>query len=131
VSDARHVGRAREARQAPTLVRPLRAALRVPAGVLAAALAVGLVASGAPAPVAAQGSGASARGAAPELRPAGHVLYDTALYAGLRYRMVGPSRGGRADAVAGVPGHPETFYFGSAGGGVWKTTDAGVTWRNV
>ncbi|MDP2478919.1 MAG: hypothetical protein Q8W51_03400 [Candidatus Palauibacterales bacterium] len=65
------------------------------------------------------------------LHPPGHVLYDTALYAGLRYRMVGPSRGGRVQAVAGVRGHPRTFFMGSTGGGVWKTTDAGVSWKNV
>lgn len=49
----------------------------------------------------------------------------------LRYRMVGPARGGRVTAVAGVIQEPHTFYFGSTGGGVWKTTDAGGTWRNV
>ena len=42
--------------------------------------------------------------------------------------MIGPFRGGRAVAVAGVPGDPGTFYFGSVGGGVWKTTDAGMVW---
>ena len=42
--------------------------------------------------------------------------------------MIGPFRGGRAVAVAGVPGDPATFYFGSVGGGVWKTTDAGMVW---
>lgn len=49
----------------------------------------------------------------------------------LRWRMVGPARGGRVTTVAGVVQEPHTFYFGSTGGGVWKTIDAGATWRNV
>ena len=49
----------------------------------------------------------------------------------MQYRMVGPYRGGRVTAVTGIPGHPFTYYFGSTGGGVWKTTDAGETWNNV
>ena len=48
---------------------------------------------------------------------------------GLKYRLVGPFRGGRATGVAGVPGDPTTFYFGAAAGGLWKTTDAGTTWK--
>ena len=50
---------------------------------------------------------------------------------GLDYRMIGPYRGGRVTAVAGHAAHPFTFYFGSTGGGVWKTTDAGQTWENI
>ncbi len=49
----------------------------------------------------------------------------------LRWRMVGPVRGGRVTTVTGVPQQPFTFYMGSTGGGVWKTTDAGLQWRNV
>ncbi|MBX6350706.1 MAG: glycosyl hydrolase [Clostridia bacterium] len=49
----------------------------------------------------------------------------------LRWRLIGPFRGGRVVAVAGDPARPEVFYFGSTGGGVWKTTDAGTTWWNV
>jgi photosystem II stability/assembly factor-like uncharacterized protein len=48
-----------------------------------------------------------------------------------RWRLVGPFRAGWATAVAGVEGQPTTFYFGGAGGGVWKTTDAGLTWRGL
>lgn len=50
---------------------------------------------------------------------------------GLNYRSVGPSRGGRATAVAGVPDQLFTFYMGATGGGVWKTTDGGLTWDNI
>src|SRR5690242_21912041 len=53
---------------------------------------------------------------------------DPALFKGLRYRMVGPNRGGRSTAVTGVSSQPATFYMGVASGGVWKTTDAGQTW---
>jgi photosystem II stability/assembly factor-like uncharacterized protein len=56
---------------------------------------------------------------------------DASLLKNLSWREVGPYRGGRADAVAGIPDQPETYYFGSTGGGVWKTTDGGQTWRSV
>jgi photosystem II stability/assembly factor-like uncharacterized protein len=59
------------------------------------------------------------------------LSYNDSLYNALRYRCIGPFRGGRSAAVAGVPGEPSTFYFGATGGGVWKTTDAGNTWSNV
>ncbi len=52
-----------------------------------------------------------------------------ALYAGLHWRQIGPFRGGWATMVEGVPRKPDTFYFGGAGGGVWKTEDAGRTWH--
>lgn len=57
--------------------------------------------------------------------------YDESLYAAIKYRNVGPYRGGRSCTVAGVPGDRNTYYFGSAGGGVWKTNDGGATWKNV
>ncbi|HJQ26951.1 MAG TPA: YCF48-related protein [Blastocatellia bacterium] len=57
--------------------------------------------------------------------------YDAGSYAGLRWRMIGPFRGGRVNGVSGVPGQPTTFYFGSVGGGVWKTTNSGRTWKPV
>ena len=56
---------------------------------------------------------------------------DTSLFNGLKYRNIGPFRGGRADAVTGVPGNPMLYYFGATGGGVWKTKDAGQTWKNI
>ena len=52
-------------------------------------------------------------------------------FAALRYRNVGPARGGRVTTATGVPQQPLTFYMGSTGGGVWKTTNAGQTWFNV
>ena len=56
---------------------------------------------------------------------------DPSLYQALEYRSIGPPRGGRAPTVAGVPGELFTFYMGTSGGGVWKTTDAGTTWNNI
>src|SRR5689334_15461886 len=56
---------------------------------------------------------------------------DASLLKGMSWREVGPYRGGRADAVVGIADQPETYYFGSTGGGVWKTTDGGQTWRSV
>ena len=50
---------------------------------------------------------------------------------GLKWRCVGPPRGGRVVAVAGDPSDPMTFYFGACAGGVWKTTDGGTYWENV
>ena len=57
--------------------------------------------------------------------------FDTLLTAGLRYRMIGPFRGGRSTAVAGVPSSPFTYYMGTTGGGVWRTDDAGQNWTNI
>jgi photosystem II stability/assembly factor-like uncharacterized protein len=53
------------------------------------------------------------------------------LFSQLRWRMLGPFRGGRVDAVSGVPGRPNEFYFGSVNGGVWKSIDAGRVWKPV
>jgi photosystem II stability/assembly factor-like uncharacterized protein len=69
-------------------------------------------------------------GALPRLlAQAGRV--DPTVYGGLRWRSIGPFRGGRVNGVSGVPGQPNTFYFGSVGGGVWKTTNAGRTWNPI
>lgn len=63
--------------------------------------------------------------------PAPGQSVPTELFSGLKYRLIGPFRGGRAVAVAGVPGDGTTFYFGSVDGGIWKTIDAGMTWNPV
>ena len=57
--------------------------------------------------------------------------YDPNLYSGLHWRMIGPFRAGRVNAVSGVIGERETFYFGSVGGGIWKTMNAGRTWTPI
>src|SRR5678815_6036836 len=56
---------------------------------------------------------------------------DTSLLHGLRFRMVGPPRGGRVTTVTGVPSQPRTFYMGVASGGVFRTTDAGMSWQPI
>ena len=56
---------------------------------------------------------------------------DPGLFQSLQWRLVGPFRGGRVVAVAGHPTDKATFYFGAVGGGIWKTTDAGVYWENI
>ncbi len=55
-------------------------------------------------------------------------VVDQKLFGGMKWRQVGPFRGGRALAVEGVPGEPNTYYFGGVAGGVWKTTDGGANW---
>ncbi len=56
---------------------------------------------------------------------------NASAFTGVGYRLVGPTRGGRVTAVGGHRSHPETFYMGATGGGVWKTDDWGNTWRPV
>jgi photosystem II stability/assembly factor-like uncharacterized protein len=56
---------------------------------------------------------------------------DPRTYDGMRWRMLGPFRAGRVNAVTGVPGRPNEFYFGSVNGGVWKSIDAGRVWEPV
>ena len=53
------------------------------------------------------------------------------IFSELNYRCVGPTRGGRSTAVAGIPSMPNTFFMGATGGGVWRTDDAGVSWKNI
>ncbi|HKC70638.1 MAG TPA: hypothetical protein VKB60_03400, partial [Terriglobales bacterium] len=50
---------------------------------------------------------------------------------GMRYRMIGPYRGGRSLTAVGVPGDPSTYYFGATGGGVWKSTDGALSWKPI
>src|SRR5271154_1418026 len=56
---------------------------------------------------------------------------DPNLYSALRWRLIGPYRAGRVSAVAGVPGDAATHYMGTPGGGVWKTTSGGTTWKPI
>lgn len=57
--------------------------------------------------------------------------FDASVYEGLKWRNIGPYRGGRSVAVSGVVNDPLTYYMGSTGGGLWKTEDAGISWANV
>src|ERR1039457_3897246 len=57
--------------------------------------------------------------------------YSPALFKALRWRSIGPYRGGRVTAVSGVAGQPLVYYMGATGGGVWKTDDGGLTWRPI
>lgn len=57
--------------------------------------------------------------------------YDPSLYSGMRWRLIGPHRGGRVTAVAGIKGDPAVYYIGLPGGGVWKTTDSGEVWTPI
>lgn len=59
------------------------------------------------------------------------LSFDAALYSGIRWREVGPYRGGRSCTVTGVVGNPNLYYFGTVGGGVWRTKDAGQSWENL
>lgn len=63
--------------------------------------------------------------------PGSSRQFDPSLFAALRWRLIGPFRGGRAIAAAGVAGQPDTYYFGAVGGGVWKTTDGGLVWQPI
>ena len=56
---------------------------------------------------------------------------DDQVMKGLKWRSIGPYRGGRSTAVAGVTSQPNVFYFGATGGGVWKSLDGGTNWENV
>ena len=59
------------------------------------------------------------------------MIFDHSLLRVLEWRNLGPFEGGRVTAVAGVPGAPRRYFFGAAGGGIWRTDDAGLAWRNV
>jgi len=91
-------------------------------GACAAVLLQTVASAAAPAP-AASAPAASAPAAAV------HPTVNPSLFQALQWRGIGPYRGGRALAVAGIPGESSTFYFGAVAGGVWKTTDRGGTWE--
>src|SRR5258706_14277365 len=56
---------------------------------------------------------------------------DARPFDALRWRSIGPNRGGRSIACAGSPSRPHEYYFGATGGGLWKTTDDGISWAPV
>jgi len=60
-----------------------------------------------------------------------NLIYDPALLQALQFRNIGPYRGGRVTAVEGIVDQPFTFYMGTTGGGVWRTTSGGQSWKNV
>src|SRR5438128_3343019 len=57
--------------------------------------------------------------------------YNPNLFSAMQWRLVGPHRAGRVTTVAGIPGKPATYYFGTPGGGLWKTTDGGRVWKPI
>ncbi len=65
------------------------------------------------------------------IQPTKEINYDSILFSKVSYREVGPFRGGRSAAVAGSYKNKNTFYFGAADGGVWKTNDGGNNWKNI
>ncbi|MBI2407758.1 MAG: glycosyl hydrolase [Gemmatimonadetes bacterium] len=67
----------------------------------------------------------------PAAAPTAPAAFDSSAFRALQWRNIGPFRGGRAVAVTGVTGQPMTYYAGYTGGGVWKTDDAGLSWRNI
>src|SRR5690349_16904024 len=98
---------------------PVRAARRLALVLAAACCATAGARSAAPPAPGTTGPGA----------PSATVPDD--LLRGLRWRSIGPYRGGRSVAVAGLRDQPYVYYFGGTGGGVWKTTDGGIRWSNV
>ena len=101
---------------------PSTSTVRKCSGIFLATLVVMGGAVAAPVPLGAQPR-------APEA--ARHVTVDPALFDTLEYRQLDFSRGGRSTAVTGVRGQPLVYYFGSTGGGVWKTVNAGQSWDPV
>ncbi|MGB3151637.1 MAG: glycosyl hydrolase [Maribacter sp.] len=59
------------------------------------------------------------------------IKLEDSLFQGLQWRNIGPFRGGRSVASTGVVGQPMTYYMGTVGGGIWKTVDDGITWKNI
>ena len=79
-----------------------------------------------------QPSAQSAAAAAPSVDEAKKEKNEgDPLFRGMKYRSIGPYRGGRSLTSAGIPGDPTTYYFGATGGGVWKSTDGATTWTSI
>src|SRR5438132_13966472 len=57
--------------------------------------------------------------------------YNPESFSAMKWRLVGPHRAGRVTTVAGIPGNPSIYYFGTPGGGLWKTVDGGRTWKPI
>jgi hypothetical protein len=66
---------------------------------------------------------------APSLSILAAETFDPALYSDMRWRMIGPFRGGRTVAASGIPSQPNVFYIAANNGGVWKSTDYGHVWK--
>ncbi|MFZ1806331.1 MAG: glycosyl hydrolase [Cyclobacteriaceae bacterium] len=71
------------------------------------------------------------RGATTSNNSSAALTFDQQYYEGIKWRELGPFRGGRSVTATGVVGDPNTYYFGAVGGGVWKSVDAGQTWFNI
>src|SRR4029078_10865370 len=69
--------------------------------------------------------------AAKSQRAARSIDSDSVIFSEMKYRLIGPFRGGRSAAVTGSYKNKNTFYFGATGGGVWRTTDGGNNWVNI
>src|SRR5690348_18426820 len=63
--------------------------------------------------------------------PTSPIRVDSTLFRGMEWRSIGPNRGGRSITAAGSASRPLEYYFGATGGGLWKTTDGGTSWRPV
>ncbi|MEO6447022.1 MAG: glycosyl hydrolase, partial [Gemmatimonadaceae bacterium] len=107
--------------------RPVPSPRRLRQGFLATALVLSSAALAAPGVAGAQARPAGARVTAPPA-PSAPMVVDTSLFNALRWREVGPPRGGRSVAVAGSAQRPLEYWMGTAGGGVYKTTDGGLNW---
>jgi hypothetical protein len=100
---------------------------------ISVALLFAVVAATTASPVGAQRGAPSRPSAAPAYDPS---LYSapsatSGIFKSMRWRNVGPTRGGRANAVAGDPAKPFTFYMGGVNGGMWRTTNGGQSWNNI
>jgi hypothetical protein len=76
-------------------------------------------------------AGMIAAAAPTPLQQAAPAAADSVIMSALRWRNIGPLRGGRAIGVSGVKGRRQEAYFGATGGGLWKTTDGGENWASV